>query len=886
MSVNFTTTPERYEVSNWSLIRGTEKINDAKELSAGDMVKFNVAFLNVMIDKECVLFIRAFSGDKLVGMIAQQVTIFPDVMPFDLTTNEFAVPAGTDRIELALFKTFDCVTPEEEDLFLLGKNIHGVTPTKIDTYTDDFELVVETVSEKPSLYLGDYEPCKKFFRGTVCFVQDSKYMWVKDAKYRANKPAIRKDKKLWIPLETVNSLFKKEFEGEDGYIEVNELAKQLGAYCFTNRFGLGVISDLPYDYEETKYHKLAQYMVRLIEFERPKAADLKKLFKDRVRPRCLITEEEIARALGISEKNERAAWYSEKVIEVADEFMKLPVQYELDRDRDGASAITAIIDYEEILGLYWAYRKTGERKYMERIKEIALAMSGFKHWCGDFFALMTSRAIITVGLAYDLLYDEFTKEEREFMAKAIVEKGFMPTLELYYGRGRREDWPWVIRRTNWNFIPNGGMVFGACVLFGEYETDICADILEKALQSLEFVSIYLAPDGELFEGIGYAAYSLNYMTMFCINALLANFGTAFCFDTCAGIRESYKIPFKLLSKSGFFTAGDADCSMRLDNKYNTWWAKYLGDHNIQAMRHLQLIHPEGSKVKFSDVFWFDEDAYEVALMDKDTLFDTTQNAISRSDWGPDSRVMFLHGGDNSMEHGHMDLGNFDFEMGGFRFAAEMGMEQVAYCCPGSRYQHKECTEYYVARAEGHNLYVINPDRGPGQQSIGNVMTVPLELTDDKALYMMDLESAYRGQVKAAKRYCELRENRQVFVVQDEITPMKAGDEIFWQWHTFAEITFPKDPIAVAIEDNTVVLTAPNGRKLHIQVDSTVDFVLRKGMSLPMDTSPSRFDQLQGGIISNLLSVYFKTTDEPLIFRVTAWEEGSDYTPGELKSYEL
>ena len=883
MSVNFITTPERFEVSDWRLIRGDQRITDASELMAGDKVSFGVDFFSKMLDGAAVLITRAYQKDKLLSLKAQEFYIFPVPLHFYLTSDEFIVPEGTDRIELSLYKDFESVTPEEEDTYLLGKNIHGVIPTKFDTYTEDFEFVIETPSEKPTQTLGNYEPAKEFFKGTVCFVQESAALWIKDAKYRAKECTIRKDGKLWIPLDTAKKLFKKDFENENNYVELSSLAKQLGAYHYINRFGLGVISDLPYDYSETKYGENILLMTRFIEFDRPKAADFKRLFKERTRPRSFFIKEDIEHALKVTQTNERAKWYSDKLIKIADECMAEPVQYEVDRGPENASAITAIIDYQEILAFYWAYLKTNDRKYIERIKEVALAMSGFEHLCGSFFALFTSRAAITLALAYELLYDEFTKEERDKIAKAIIEKCIMPNYGLYYGEVHEDLWPWIIRRNNWNAIANSGLIFAACVIFDEYETDLCADLLEKAVQSMEFFLLYFAPDGELFEGLGYATYALNYLA-FCITALERNFGTAFHIDDCAGIREAYKVPFQLIAPTGFFATGDAPTSMRLCHQHNTWWAKRLGNHDIQEMRHMQLVHPKG-EVMFSDIFWFDEDANETPLLEKDALFETTQNAISRSDWGPDARIMFVHGGDNLTEHVHMDLGNFEFELGGFRFAQEMGIDDVCYCCPGSRYQYEDDQmDYYVARAEGHNVYVINPDRSPGQRMTGKVKCVPLERTDDVARYMFDLESAYRGQVKEAKRYCELRENRQVFVVQDEITPMKSGDEIFWLWHTFAEISFPKDPIAVAIEDNTVILTAPNGRKLHLQVDATVDFVLRKGMSLPMDKSPSRFDQLQGGMISNMLSIYFKTTDEPLIFRVTAWEEGSDYQPGELKSY--
>lgn len=879
MSIKFSTQAERYEVSDWGIYRNGEKIQSISDLTYGDIINFRVAFLNLKIDKECVLIIRTFEKGVQNGLLAQEVTIFPDVIPFDLMSEGFSFPNGTDSIDLSLQKDFETITVEEENKFLIGKHIHGLTATKLNPEVCGFEKIEEVPSENPSLYIGDYSPCKELFHGTVCFVQDSCCLWIKDAKYRAEKKVIRKDDKLWIPSETINNLFGINFEND--YAELSEVAKQLDAYSYIDRFGLGVISDLPYDYSETKYQKEVQFMVRYIEYSRPKAAQLKQMFKKRVRPSCLGFKEEVEKALNLAKSDKRAKWLSGKLISYADMIMERPVQYKLDKPREQSGFITAIVDYDDIMALYWAYLATEDRKYLERMKEHTLAMAGLEHWCGDHFALMMSRALISVGMAFDFLYDEFTKEERDFLAKAMIEKGFLPSLELYYGRGDEAAWPWVIRRTNWNYIPNSGLIFAACVLMGEYKTDLCADVLEKALQSLEYPAIYLAPDGELFEGLAYAAYSLNYL-VFAFCALNNCFGTAFGFDETAGIQHSHKIPYSLMSKCGVYSSGDSGSELNLNTGYTMWFAKKYQDHSVQCMRHMQIAEPGGNKPVFTDMLWFDENGYEVAQFANDVFYESTQSAISRSDWGDKASLLFLHGGDNTMEHGHYDLGNFEFEMNGFRFAHEMGMDDEIYCAPGSGYMLQEFTDYYVARAEGHNVYVINPDRSPGQRSIGKAKIETLELSENAARYRMNLESAYRGQVKDAVRYCELIENRKVFVVQDEIVPMKSGDDIYWHWHTFAKISF-SDPRAVEIKDNYAILTAPNGSKLHLQFDANIDFVLRKGMSLPKETSPAPFDQLQGNIISNMITVYFKTGNEPILFRVTAWEEGKNYIPEALNS---
>lgn len=882
--INFSTKPERYDITSWKVIRGSETITDVSVLSPGDEIRFNVAFTNLMIDKECVLFIRSYFKGEQTGLMAHEVTIYPDVLPFDLTTEIYKIPAeGIDRLEVALYNNFDTVTPDEENTYLIGKYTKGIQAASLNVNTEDFEKVVETVSQKPSLYIGDYRPCMELFEGAICFVQDSEALWIKDAKYKASKCVIRKDKKMMIPEETVKSLFGEYISCTDGYAELSQLAEGLGAYSYTNRFGLGVISELPYDYTETKYAKQGQFMVRYLEYERPKASDFAKLFKSRVRPACLGTREEVERAVRLAKTDSRAKMVSDKIVEVAERVMNMPVQYTLDRPRQYSCFLTSIVDYDDTMSLYWAYLVTEDKKYLDRFKEHILAMAQLENWCGDHFFLMTSRALISLSMAYDFLYDEFTAGERRAIAEAMIEKGIKPAFRLYYGEEDESLWPWCIRRTNWNFISNSGIIFAACTLYGEYETEICADALEKAIQSMEYACIYLAPDGEEFEGLGYAAYSWNYM-VFAFQALISTFGTAFNLDTSAGFQHSYRIPFSLMTRNGTFSQGDVTTNLRLNTSYTMWWAKRLQDHGIQCMRHMQLNADIPSRATFTDMLWFDDKALDVADFDTDYYFESTSSAISRGGWAKDDAVLSVHAGDNTLEHSHADLGNFEYELLGFRFAQEMGIDDVSYCAPGSQYQLRGHDEYYVARAEGHNVYVINPDRTLGQQSIGSAVVDILHMEKDRVCYRVDMESAYRGQIIDAKRYYELKEDRKIFTVQDEIVPARSGDKVYWFWHTFAHISFT-DPMAVEIADNTVVLTAPEGQKLHIQIDANVPYVLRKGMSIPLETSPSPFDQLQGGMISNLLTVHFETGTEPIIVRAVAWEEGKEYTPGELKPFE-
>ena len=872
--VQFYTKEERYQVSNWGLWRGSEQITDAAQLRGGDKVQMKVKFLNLMIDKECVLGIRAFSGEREISLMAKEVTIFPDVQWFDLVSAAMEIPTGetVDRVEVFLQNDFAWISEEEEFRFFIGRFVPGAKKAELNPSKEGFTVAVENLSEKPALYIGNYQPCKDLFKGTVCFVQDGKGLWILDNKYYAEERVIRENNTLQIPVSTVEKLFGKEYAQATmpGYVAIDVLAERLGAYCYVERFGLGVISELPYDYTETMYLKRVQFMVRVLSFQRPKAADLKRMFKQGQRPRSMGYAEEIQRSMQLAKTNKDAKFVSDELIKRADRFMQVPVQTKRDRGNEDACFESSIIDYDDILPLYWAWLMTEDEKYLIRFKEHALAVTRLDYWYGDRFYLMTSRALVTLALAYDFLYDEFTPGERKEMAQAMVEKGFLPAMELYYGRADEKCWPWCNRKTNWNFISNSGIIFAACTIFNEYETDICADVLEKAIQSLEFAMIYLSPNGELFEGPSYAAYSWNYL-VFAFNALEAHFGTIFDLDHAAGAHLSYMVPFKQMSATGIYSQGDGIyCSLKLSSAYTMWWAKHMKDHGIHPQRFRQFTLG-GLTPCFTDMLWFDDEAKE-AEWPKDYVSESTQSAISRSDWSDTAAVIGIHAGDNTLEHGHSDMGTFDFEINGFRFAQEMGLDGALYCAPGSRYMEGDYHHYYTTRAEGHNVFVVNPDRSAGQLRIGKSTVDTMVCNDDQVQYRVDMEPAYRGQVKSATRYVGLKEKRRVFELEDIIEPMKAGDKIYWFWHTKAKISLP-DLKAVEMKNEKHIVLTAGDRKVHLELECNIPYTLRKGVSLPLETSPAPFDQLQTeGIITKLLTVIFETGEETIHFKVTAREE--------------
>jgi hypothetical protein len=290
-----------------------------------------------------------------------------------------------------------------------------------------------------------------------------------------------------------------------------------------------------------------------------------------------------------------------------------------------------------------------------------------------------------------------------------------------------------------------------------------------------------------------------------------------------------------------------------------YFTKLYGDYEGQKLNIEQNYKNTGSmKINsYLALKYYMPDAPETVDYPEelDVLYTSSQIGFSRDAWGKKTKtVIGVHGGNNMDAGCQVDIGNFYYEYKGVVFADDPGIENYAI----------SYTTAYAARAEGANVWVVNPDSSYGQSLEGYGDLKMVESKADGVIYSLDLSSAYEGYVESALRGFMLSDDRTVFTVQDEIQPLKGENDFYWFWHTLADIEINE-------EKNTVLLTK-DGVMCRIYFDSNVEFTITKQdvlTSLPNSPVVEGQNQMPHTAKMHKIVVTFQSNGEPINFRAVA-----------------
>ncbi len=104
---------------------------------------------------------------------------------------------------------------------------------------------------------------------------------------------------------------------------------------------------------------------------------------------------------------------------------------------------------ERITALAMVAQITGDERYSRRAIEEMLAVIKFSDWNPSHF-LDVAEMSLAVAIGYDWLYDKLTPEQRDEIAKALVDKGHSPVV--------RYAEPFFVQGTNnWNQVCHAGL---------------------------------------------------------------------------------------------------------------------------------------------------------------------------------------------------------------------------------------------------------------------------------------------------------------------------------------------------------------------------------------------------------------------------------------------
>jgi len=543
--------------------------------------------------------------------------------------------------------------------------------------------------------------------------------------------------------------------------------------------------------------------------EKPTAQDcLKTLVSGH--PRLLLTDARLAELKEMAKTDAVLQKCVREVLARADGYVgREPVKYRLIGPRLLSVSRECL---HRVVTCSLAYRWTGEKKYADTAIANMLAACEFKDWNPSHY-LDTAEMSNAVGLGYDWLYGYMDEPTRQRIRAGLIKRGLEEGMKAYGLRDGKKH-GFVTNAFNWNQVCNGGMIVGALAL-AETHPEYAKAIIPAAVESLPLALKSYAPDGAWMEGPGYWNYATNY-TAYGLDALRTALGTDFGLSQVEGLAQAGRAPIYTAGPTGMYLCY-ADCgekSRRRAMPCMFWLARTFHDPVVAADEHAELAKGDAAA---EHVIWYVPPVKDrLAVRDLDHYFrGDVEVAVFRSSWeNPNALWVGVKGGYNQVNHGHLDLGNFELDALGVRWAVDLGSDD--YNMPGywSKQPGGQRWKYYRLNSESHNVPMLG---GEGQDAMAKSRFTKIKSGDDPFV-LVDLTEAYKGFAGRAMRGIGMVRGRMAVLVQDEFSIEKPC-EMAWGMMTEAEITIKEDGSAELRQGGKKLVVralAPAGAKFAVE----------------------------------------------------------------------
>lgn len=544
-------------------------------------------------------------------------------------------------------------------------------------------------------------------------------------------------------------------------------------------------------------------------------------------PRLLATSDDFVQLAELCQKNEAAGKW---LARLRDEAQKLlaepPVVYEIPDGKRLLSVSRRAKDRVLLLGI--VYRLNGEQPVADRLWREVDTVTRFKDWNPSHF-LDTAEMTFAVAVAYDWLYDQWSAEQRQQLRQAIVELGLKQGLPIY----REQRW-WSRARHNWNQVCNGGMGIGALAI-AEDEPALAGEILHSALVSLPRAMHEFRPDGGWGEGPSYWRYATEYNVYF-LAALRTALGSDFGLAQMPGFGVTGDFPLYMVGPTGA-TFNYADAGSGFSGAPQLFWLATAFDQPNWAAAQQGYTDQRLSPL---DLLW---GAQWLARkpsstpLPLDRHFAGVSVVTLRSQW-QDPQALFIgfKGGDNRVNHAHLDLGSFVLEAGGQRWAIDLGPDD--YNIPG--YFGPKRWQYYRLATPGHNTLTIGDTN---QLPSAQAPIVGFASTPEWAGAVTDLSQAYPMAQRVWRGIALL--NRRRVIVQDEVESAGPIDAL-WHMHTTAAVELDGNRATLTLGESRLALRILAPEQLRFEVNEVtaeppqrpIEGVRRLTARLPKQTGQS------------------------------------------------
>ena len=483
---------------------------------------------------------------------------------------------------------------------------------------------------------------------------------------------------------------------------------------------------------------------------------------------------------------------------------------------------------QRIFYLSYAYRMSGEDKYVRKAEKEMLAISKFKDWNPSHF-LDVAEMTMAMAIGYDWLFGELPESSRKTIRDAIFSKGIDPSFN------GTDAW-FITAENNWNQVCNAGITFGALAVY-EDMPELSKMLIDRAVKSIHLPMNDYAPDGAYPEGYSYWGYGTSFNVMF-LSAIEKIFHTDFALSELPGFMQTAGY---LMNMTGVVSPklsfNYADCGAGGGvNPAMFWFAAKSGDTSLlweeRGMmdsakrlandRFLPALMIWGSKIRLAEIqppsekVWAGQGITPVVLM--------------RTSWtSPDALFVGFKGGTASSNHAHMDAGSFVMEADGVRWAMDFGMQD--YNSLESKgvdlwnsQQNSQRWEVFRYNNFVHNTLTVNGQlhRVDGYAKIDSHSAAP-----DFMYGVSDLSALFEGQLAQCTRGIAIV-NQQFVAVRDEFKTLDKEATVRWTLLTSAD---------AKVTGRNGIELKKDGKRLKIEVMEPAGVTMKTWPT----TSPNSFD---------------------------------------------
>lgn len=496
------------------------------------------------------------------------------------------------------------------------------------------------------------------------------------------------------------------------------------------------------------------------------------------RPRVIVESDKFDKLKEAVTSDTLLQRYLKDVILYANSLTNKPLpEYEL--DEAGALLNVSRDCLDRLLTLGTAYKMTGDNLYLKTAKRILKKVCDFKDWHYYHF-LDVAEMSTAVSIGYDWFYEDLEPDFREEIKESIIRNAIIPGLAVY---GSSPWQYWLDVEYNWNQVCNGGLAIAALAIA---DTDpIYAEIIiPKVLSYIPKAMETYNPNGAWGEGVSYWFYATRY-TAYCIGTLESSLGSDFGLASTPGFKETGYFPIHMTTPSfGYFSYADIDMHKRaLSLPVMFWLSDRFNNPHYALYQHQLLSFLPATALDV--IYYVPPEASGNEIPTEITFDGIGKYSIMRESWdSPENLFVAISGGDNRMNHGHLDKGSFELEYKGVKWVRDLGSDK--YHLPG--YWEKEeggdRWKYFRLNTHGHSTIVVN---GENQLVNSDSYFEKTGSSEEESFAIIDLTEPYANNMKSVKRGFKLSKKNHCLIVKDEYKSKGNTKNINWQIITEAEI---------------------------------------------------------------------------------------------------